>query len=51
MESGGVVGHGVGGAVDVGDLFPIAVVALVEAGGSAQVGSGRVGGDSALAAS
>ena len=31
LKAGSVIGHGIGRAVDVGDLLKVAVVALVEA--------------------
>ena len=50
LEAGSVVGHGVGRAVDVGHLFKVAVVTLMEAGSSAEIGPRGVSGDSAFAA-
>jgi hypothetical protein len=45
LEPGRVVGHAVGGAVDVGVFLAVAVVALVEAGHAAEVGGGSSSGD------
>ncbi len=45
LELGGVVRHTVGGAVDVGALFGVAVVTLVDAGGLAEVGASALGGE------
>jgi hypothetical protein len=45
LESGAIVGHGVGGAVDVGALFCVAVMTLVDAGGPAEVGASALGGE------
>jgi hypothetical protein len=48
LEPGGVVGHAVGGPMDVGVLFAVTVVPLVETGHAAHVGGSRGGGDCTL---
>ena len=48
LQAGGVVGHAIGRAVDVGNLFAVAVVPLVDAAGPAEVGAGGSGRDGAF---
>ena len=49
MAAGEDVSHGVGLACDVRDLMMVTIVAVVQAGQTAEVGSGLVRGDGTFA--